>query len=990
MKTRSLPFLVIAIASLLFSGAQETIAQQTYITPWFQFDMARGWIKVDQGERPPSFPAIYSPSYGALQADVTIRFGTVNAGDSLSTFATQKRQTFRNSLSNYKVLADRIFTITNGYSCHEYYVEAQGSRFRWFDILVPDGDDKYLASFWGYSPPQDTSKTTDSQILQMVNSARPVIDAPVITSHPTSTSVLDGDTVVLNVDYSSNALYNDIEWYHNGIPLGVDSKTLEIPNFRESYAGQYWAIVSSFAGESRSRTANITWMPRLAAPEIVVNPRSQSIIDGSSAELSVTISSTSAYTLRWLKDGREILRSSLNANQSLSKYNFGGFSAEDSGQYWVTASNSAGTSTSSKATLTWVAQTFPPEIVKHPQPVTVAAGQSFELEVEVSGSEPMSLEWQLNGNALAGQNRSSLMISSATSANSGTYRVVAKNDKGIAYSNGAVVTVLVNTPPTGINLIVNEANVDLLKGSSFATIQVSDPDAGDSHVITIEGESANYFEVSGNSLILTQSLEQMRGGIAKFLIKAIDSFGAGYDYAFQVPIPESTNGNENGGQGNQGNNSGNEQVVAPSNPDSGSLSSGFAAIGPANTGEVVAITSAGKMAGHDSQQGSNIQSSVYTISNSIFVEDSIASLVDGEVIGISEDGNTLYGFGSGRNASGWVYDGKSVKEIPELLRRVTIPSGVSEDGTIVVGNNDLGRAFRWNAGSRTVSQLISMRAGRFVSREDSANAISSDGNVIVGHSERLSLANRAGLRAVRWTKQGLQVNEIGTLGAMSSATDVSANGDIIVGFSDSNKGREAFVWSDQTKMQGLGDLEGGEYYSEATGVSSDGKIVVGIGSGADGSSGFIWSQSEGIRDIALVLGKYGWSFDNGIADISSDGKFICGVGTNPRGEKQGWMANDPSAQWKAKSTISISDDSVRSFAAGNIQLDIFKEWQAAHVFVGPEVSTTYKLQALNPVTSQWETVGSTDNHRETSKGYRSIYYRGGADEGIAHIFRVIE
>ena len=60
----------------------------------------------------------------------------------------------------------------------------------------------------------------------------------------------------------------------------------------------------------------------------------------------------------------------------------------------------------------------------------------------------------------------------------------------------------------------------------------------------------------------------------------------------------------------------------------------------------------------------------------------------------------------------------------------------------------------------------------------------------------------------------------------SSATRVSSDGSVVVGFSESENGMEAFRWTRDNGIQGLGDLPGGKFYSAAAGVSANGSIVV--------------------------------------------------------------------------------------------------------------------------------------------------------------------
>ncbi|MFN9672520.1 MAG: hypothetical protein ACK552_08030 [Microcystis sp.] len=61
----------------------------------------------------------------------------------------------------------------------------------------------------------------------------------------------------------------------------------------------------------------------------------------------------------------------------------------------------------------------------------------------------------------------------------------------------------------------------------------------------------------------------------------------------------------------------------------------------------------------------------------------------------------------------------------------------------------------------------------------------------------------------------------------SFAQGVSADGSVVVGESSSvNSPAEAFRWTQQTGMVGLGDLSGGRFSSGAQGVSAEGSFIV--------------------------------------------------------------------------------------------------------------------------------------------------------------------
>lgn len=61
----------------------------------------------------------------------------------------------------------------------------------------------------------------------------------------------------------------------------------------------------------------------------------------------------------------------------------------------------------------------------------------------------------------------------------------------------------------------------------------------------------------------------------------------------------------------------------------------------------------------------------------------------------------------------------------------------------------------------------------------------------------------------------------------SAATAVNADGSVVVGYSDSGSGEEAFRWTNETGIYGLGSLGGIPFLSTARAVSADGTIVFG-------------------------------------------------------------------------------------------------------------------------------------------------------------------
>src|SRR5262249_6266851 len=104
---------------------------------------------------------------------------------------------------------------------------------------------------------------------------------------------------------------------------------------------------------------------------------------------------------------------------------------------------------------------------------------------------------------------------------------------------------------------------------------------------------------------------------------------------------------------------------------------------------------------------------------------------------------------------------------------------------------------------------------------------------------------------------------------------VSANGQTVVGVSDSALGRQAFLWTEGGGMIGLGDLPGSRFFSFAHGVSDDGSVVVGESDSASGLQAFRWTQAGGMVGLGFVPGDV----ESTAFGVSADGSVIVGRGS---------------------------------------------------------------------------------------------------------------
>lgn len=118
----------------------------------------------------------------------------------------------------------------------------------------------------------------------------------------------------------------------------------------------------------------------------------------------------------------------------------------------------------------------------------------------------------------------------------------------------------------------------------------------------------------------------------------------------------------------------------------------------------------------------------------------------------------------------------------------------------------------------------------------------------------------------------------------SAATAVSADGSVVVGYSDSGNGEEAFRWTRGTGIYGLGSLGGDLFISTARAVSADGTVVIGDSSPPDPDPNSVWLHAfrwtmsgAGPGGVMVSLGDLpgGDNFAIG-AGCSADGDVVVG------------------------------------------------------------------------------------------------------------------
>jgi probable HAF family extracellular repeat protein len=116
-------------------------------------------------------------------------------------------------------------------------------------------------------------------------------------------------------------------------------------------------------------------------------------------------------------------------------------------------------------------------------------------------------------------------------------------------------------------------------------------------------------------------------------------------------------------------------------------------------------------------------------------------------------------------------------------------------------------------------------------------------------------------------------------GFNSIASSLSSDGSIVVGYGTTSQGEQAFRWTKETGMVGLGNLSNGSFRGTwANDVSAQGTVIVGygdpVGSGWDTYRGFLWTQAAGMVEVGSLNGSARFM----AFAVSADGRVVVGDG----------------------------------------------------------------------------------------------------------------
>ncbi|MFT3869892.1 MAG: immunoglobulin domain-containing protein [Nibricoccus sp.] len=257
----------------------------------------------------------------------------------------------------------------------------------------------------------------------------------VIGTLPTGLSVTGGNPVNVSSPYKMTIA---------GTPTTQGSWTVTVKAWEKA----------NTSGNSVSATCvlTITAGTTTSPPSFTTQPQSASTNVGGSVTFTAAASGSPAPVLQWYHDG------TLLSGKTAASLTLANVQTADAGSYTVTATNSAGSVTSSVVVLTVLTA---PSITAQPQNATATVGGSTTLSVVASGPAPLSYQWKKGGAVISGATTANYTISNVQTSDAGSYTVTVSNSVGSVTSNTATLTVnstpSITNHPQSLSVVVGDS-----------------------------------------------------------------------------------------------------------------------------------------------------------------------------------------------------------------------------------------------------------------------------------------------------------------------------------------------------------------------------------------------------------------------------------------------------------------------------------------------------------------------------------------------------
>ena len=256
-----------------------------------------------------------------------------------------------------------------------------------------------------------------------------VIVPPSILTQPTNATVIAGAPVSFLAEAAGTAPLS-YQWYFNTTnAVGTNGPAFGLASVQPTNEGVYHLVVSNVAGMATSSVASLTV---LLSPEIALQPSNITAIAGQGVTLHAMATGSAPLEYRWY------FNDTILVGTNGPELGFSNIQSSQGGDYKVVVTNSAGSATSTVATITVL---VPPSFTLQPTNSFASVGDTVLMSAAASGSAPLGYYWLFNATNIVGA-AANLSLPDVHPAQAGEYQAVATNAAGASTSSVALLTIL--------------------------------------------------------------------------------------------------------------------------------------------------------------------------------------------------------------------------------------------------------------------------------------------------------------------------------------------------------------------------------------------------------------------------------------------------------------------------------------------------------------------------------------------------------------------
>ena len=304
------------------------------------------------------------------------------------------------------------------------------------------------------------------------NPAKLTVDyAPTVTSNPVSESANAGKTATFTAAANANPAAT-VQWEVSASGAaafstisGATSTTYSFTAGSADNGSQYEAVFSNGIGTAATSTP-----ATLTVDYVTTSPTNQTVNAGATVTFVAASSNPSgADTVQWDVSTSGATAFTPISGATSTTYSFTAGSADNGNQYEAVFSNSAGTLTSTPATL---AVDYAPVVTANPTSLIANAGKTVTFTAAASANPSATVQWEVSTSgatafsAIGGATSTTYSFTASSAENDNQYEAVFSNSIGTATSTPSTLTVDYITASPSDQIVVAGLTASFTSASS--------------------------------------------------------------------------------------------------------------------------------------------------------------------------------------------------------------------------------------------------------------------------------------------------------------------------------------------------------------------------------------------------------------------------------------------------------------------------------------------------------------------------------------------